>query len=239
MTPNPRNATSANVLSISTARARASRGRSIALFVRRRSGRRARRGRRRRASTPSRRSGGSRHSRKRTRVQFVGSKPATATSAPRSTASSAASFSWAFSCVERRKGRDRRHLACGESRLLDVARQPRAPDDPDADLRPAERVRDPGEAAAGEEAVHRRRVVPDVERRVEVLPLRPVAAGGEIGLGPQTGQTVERRPLFGDAPLDVSHVVIGRKGEAVLHRQGGRIFGSSSGFIAGAPSRRA
>ena len=165
----------------------------------------------------------------------VGSKPATAASAPRSIASSAALFSCAFECVERRMGRDRRDLACGESRLLDVAREPTAPDDPDADLRPAERVRDPGEAAAGQEAAHRRRVVPDVERRVEVLPLRPVAAGGEIGLGPQTGQTVERRPLFGDAPLDVSHVVIGRKGEAVLHRQGGRI-----GFRVHrrAPSRR-
>ena len=240
MTPNPRNATSANVLSSSTRKAaRRLRGRSIAPFVRRRSGVRARRGRRRRArrrrvapggratvgnARGSRSSARSRRRRRARRVRSLRRPPRSRAPRARRAAHGARSARfrvWRTAPARRRRARRARQTiqmrTCGQ---------------PNASATPAK-------PRSGEEAAHRRRVVPDVERRVKVLASRSVAAGGEIGLGSQAGPAVERRPLFGDAPLDDRHVVIGRQSEAVLHRQRRRVrYGFIAGLLRRAPPSR-
>ena len=80
------------------------------------------------------------------------------------------------------------------------------------------------EKLAAEEGVHALAVVPQVERRVEIVAARQrivVARGVQPGLERETGEVVEQMTLVRDAAADDRHVVIGRQRDGVLHRDHG------------------
>jgi hypothetical protein len=116
------------------------------------------------------------------------------------------------------------NLAAGVACMARIGGEIGIPHWPAADRRPAERLGQHGEPGAAEEALHRGAVLPQIERRIQVLRRIVAALRVQVGLEVQPPEGVQQVTLVGDALAHDRHVVVGGQGEAVLHRDHGGIL---------------